>query len=310
MESLIGDGCPGPRLFLPGRRDFLKASALAGMGGLTSVSQLLAAQAEGKRGPARSIILVWLSGGPSQFDTFDPKPGTPNGGRTKGRPTPLKNVQIADGFEQLADQMGKVTLVRSIVSKEGDHERGTFLLKTGYRPEPTIEHASIGAICCHELPSGNTGIPRHISILPSQWPARGGYLGGEYDAFQVHDPQGKLPDVSAAVEKARNEARLADLDVVERAFARGRGRRVDATLHRDTVSRARVMMTTEQLKAFDVASEPKAIRDEYGNTAARSRLLGRAAVDRSRRPLHRDQPRRLGQPRQQSRNPPLPRAGA
>ena len=271
MEPLTVGDCPGPRLFLPGRREFLKASALAGLGGLTSVSHLLAAQSEGTREPARSIILVWLSGGPSQRDTFDPKPGTTSGGRVKARRTALKNVQIADGFEQLADQLGSVALVRSLVSKEGDHERGTFLMKTGFRPEPTIEHASIGAICCHELPSGDTGIPRHVSILPSHWPARGGYLGGEYDAFQVSDPRGKLPDVSSAVDSARNDSRVADLDVVERAFARGRGRRVDATLHRDTIRRARVMMTTEQLKAFDVTLEPKAVRDEYGDTT-----LGRA----------------------------------
>ena len=93
--------------------------------------------------------------------------------------------------------MGSVALIRSMVSKEGDHERGTYMMKTGYRPDPTVEHPSIGAICCHELPAGRTDIPRHISILTGQWPSRGGYLGGEYDAFQVDDPKEKLPDVTA-----------------------------------------------------------------------------------------------------------------
>ena len=69
--------------------------------------------------------------------------------------------------------MADVSLVRSMVSKEGDHERGTYLMKSGYRPDATVEHPSIGAICCHELPAGTTEIPRHISILPSQWPAAG-----------------------------------------------------------------------------------------------------------------------------------------
>ncbi len=293
MDPLNG-GCPGPRLFLPGRRSFLKASALAGLGGLTSASHLLASQSETSRAPARSIILVWLGGGPSQLDTFDPKPGTAGGGRTKARKTASKDAKIAEDFEQLADQMECVTLVRSLISKEGDHERGTVLLKTGFRPEPTIEHASIGAICCHELPVGETGIPRHISILPTQWPARGGYLGGEFDAFQVTDPLGKLPDVSASVEAKRNDARVADLDLVERAFARGRGRRVDATLHRDTIRRARVMMTTDQLKAFDVTLEPQSVRAEYGDNGPRPRLPRGTAVDRGRRPLHRDQSWRLG----------------
>lgn len=273
MESLNGEARGASRLILPGRRDFLRAASLAGVGWLTPVGRLLAAQAEGTRAPARSIILVWLAGGPSQLETFDPKPGKAIAGGTKARRTALKGVQLADGFEQLADMMGEVSLVRSLVSKEGDHERGTYLLKTGFRPESTVEHPSIGAICCHDTPAGGTGIPRHISILPAQWPARGGSLGGEYDAFQVVDPLGTLADVKPAVDAPRNDKRLADLDVVERAFAHGRSRRVEATLHGETMRRARVMMTSDQLKAFDVTGEPKSVRDEYGDNP-----LGRACL--------------------------------
>jgi hypothetical protein len=253
-------------LILPGRRDFLKAAGLAGLSWLTPVSHLLAAQAEHSRGPARSVILIWLQGGPSQLETFDPKPGTTIAGGSKARPTAIKGVQLAEGFEQLADLMGDVSLVRSMVSKEGDHERGTYQLKTGYRPDPTVEHPSIGAICCHELPVGDTAIPRHVSILPAQWPARGGLLGGEFDAFQVPDPAGKLPDVTPSVPAARSNGRLSDLEVVEQAFARGRRRRIDGTLHRETIQRARTMMTSDQLKAFDVTREPKSLRTEYGDT--------------------------------------------
>ena len=153
-----------------------------------------------------------------------------------------------------------------MVSKEGDHERGTYLMKTGYRPDPTVEHPSIGAICCHELPVGRTDIPRHISILPGRWPGRGGFLGGEFDAFQVDDPGGRLPDVTSPVAEARERARVADLEIVERAFGRGRRGRADSTLHRETLARARTMMTSEQLRAFDVAREPAAVRAEYGET--------------------------------------------
>jgi hypothetical protein len=162
--------------------------------------------------------------------------------------------------------MGSVALIRSMVSKEGDHERGTYLMKTGYRPDPTVEHPSIGAICCHELPVGRTDIPRHISILTGRWPSRGGFLGGEYDAFQIDDPKGKLPDVISPVPAPRDSARVGDLEVVERAFARGRRDRIDATLHRETLARARVMMTSEQLKAFDVSQEPAGVLAEYGDT--------------------------------------------
>lgn len=245
------------------RRSFL---TLAGLSWLTPVGQLLAEAAEGSSQPAQSIILLWLAGGPSQLETFDPHPESKIAAGTKGISTATRGVQLAQGFEQLADQMGSVSLIRSMVSKEGDHERGTYLMKTGYRPDPTVEHPSIGAICCHELPVGRTDIPRHISILTGQWPSRGGFLGGEFDAFQVGDPGGPLPDVSPGVPGPRDAARVRDLEVIERAFARGRRVRADATLHRETLARARAMMTSDQLKAFDVSLEPASVRAEYGDT--------------------------------------------
>ena len=85
------------------------------------------------------------------------------------------------------DKRGSV--VRSLVSKEGDHERGTYLMKTGYRPDPTVEHPSHRRdLPATSFPSAATEIPRHVSILPGQWPGRGGFLGGQFDAFQAVDP--------------------------------------------------------------------------------------------------------------------------
>jgi hypothetical protein len=259
------------------RRGFL---ALAGLGWLTPLGHLLARQSERTGEPARSVILLWLGGGPSQLETFDPHPGSKIAAGTKGIPTALKGVQLAEGFERLADRMDRVALIRSMVSKEGDHERGTYLMKTGYRPDPTVEHPSIGAICCHELPAAGTDIPRHVSILSGRWPSRGGFLGGAYDAFQVGDPSGKLPDVTARVPVIRDQGRLRDLEVVERAFARGRKGQVDATLHRQTIAQARVMMTSEQLRAFDVSQEPAAARASYGDTPfGRGCLAARRLVE-------------------------------
>jgi hypothetical protein len=259
------------------RRGFL---TLAGLSWLTPVGRLLADQAERTRRPSQSIILLWLDGGPSQLETFDPHPDTRIAGGTKAIATAVPGIQLAQGYEQLADQMGSVALIRSMVSKEGDHERGTYLMKTGYRPDPTVEHPSIGAICCHELPVGRTDIPRHISILTGRWPSRGGFLGGEFDAFQVGDPKGHLPDVTSAVPGPRDLARVRDLEVVERSFARGRRGRVEATLHREALARARVMMSSEQLKAFDVSQEPAGVLAEYGDTTfGRGCLAARRLIE-------------------------------
>ncbi len=259
------------------RRGFLK---LAGLSWLTPVGQLLADQALATRKPAQSVILLWMGGGPSQLETFDPHPGGKIAAGTKAIDTAVKGIQLAQGFDQLAGQMGSVTLIRSMVSKEGDHERGTYMMKRGYRPDPTVEHPSIGAICCHELPVGQTEIPRHISILTGQWPSRGGFLGAEFDAFQTGDPKGALPDVLSGVPAARDAARLSDLEVLERTFARGRRGRVQGTMHRETLARARVMMSSEQLKAFDVSQEPSSLRTEYGDTAfGRGCLAARRLIE-------------------------------
>jgi hypothetical protein len=250
------------------RRRFLQLAGLGALSWLTPVGQILARAAEkaGEKDQAQSVILLWLGGGPSQLETFDPHPGTEIAGDTQAIATAARGIQLAQGFEQLAEQMESVALVRSVMSKEGDHERGTVLMKTGFRPDPTVVHPSIGAICCHELPAGKTDIPRHISILPNQWPGRGGYLGDEYDAFKCHDPADKIPDLRSMVPAARDQQRASDLDVVEKAFARGRNNRTEATLHRATVNSARTMMTSEQLQAFEVEREPLALRKGYGET--------------------------------------------
>jgi hypothetical protein len=251
------------------RRGFFGMAGLAGAAWLTPVSHFLARAAERPNGEperAQSIIVLWMQGGPSQLETFDPHPGTRIAGGTGAINTALKGVQLAPGLERVADEMESITLIRSMMSKEGDHERGTYTMKTGFRPDPTVIHPSIGAICCHELPGAGTDIPRHVSILPGQWPARGGYLGDKYDAFRMDDPAGPVPDTKSIVAGDREAERLKHLDVVEDAFSKGRKKRVDATLHRETVTGARKMMTSEQLKAFDVSLESQSLRKQYGDT--------------------------------------------
>jgi hypothetical protein len=251
------------------RRGFLRLAGLTGVTWLTPIGHLLARAAEepgNKRRPAQSIIMLWMQGGPSQLETFDPHPDTMIAGGTGAVSTAVKGIQLATGLERLAEEMGSISLVRSMVSKEGDHERGTYTMKTGFRPDPTVVHPSIGAICCHELPVAGTDIPRHVSILPNQWTARGGYLGEAYDAFKTGDPAGEVPDTVSHFSRERDEQRQKHLEVVEGVFARGRQKRVEATMHQATVAAARKMMSSEQLQAFDVSREPLALRRAYGDT--------------------------------------------
>ncbi|MBX9790065.1 MAG: DUF1501 domain-containing protein [Pirellulales bacterium] len=253
------------------RRAALRAATAAfaaGGGWLTPVADRLAraAETDPQRQPAQSIILLWLAGGPSQLETFDPHPGRRIAGETRAIDTAARGVQLAGDYPLLAEQMESLSVVRSMVSQEGDHERGTYLAQTGYRPDAATVHPSIGAICCHELPLAGAEIPRHISILPGAWPSRGGFLGPGYDPFTLGDPRQPVPDLLSQLRGERATRRVADLEVVDRAFARGRARQVDETLHRDLRARARTMMSSEQIKAFDVGDETAELRRRYGET--------------------------------------------
>jgi hypothetical protein len=217
---------------------------------------------------ARAMIMLWLGGGPSQLETFDPKPGTAIAGPTKAIRTSAPGIEIADGLPRIADEMQHIAVVRSVVTKEGDHERGTYLMKTGFRPNPTVVHPALGAICAAELPEDGAEIPRYISILAGDRATRGGYLGEQYDAFRASDPREPLTDIENVLHDnpARQQRRIEDLDVVERSFARRYAAQSRRTLHRETVERALKMMSSEQLKAFKIDEEPAALRDAYGDT--------------------------------------------
>src|SRR5262249_3916109 len=121
--------CPAHGQHALERRGFLKLAGVAGIGWLTPLGNILAREAEqaGRTSaPAKSVIVLWMSGGPSQLETFDPHPDTAIGGDTKAIATAVKGVKIAAGLDRLAEQMADVSLIRSMVSKEGDHERGTY----------------------------------------------------------------------------------------------------------------------------------------------------------------------------------------
>src|SRR3954454_9867255 len=122
-----------------GRRDFLKTislGALAGTfaGGMLNWTDLVTAQASELRKRGMACILLWIQGGPSQFETFSPKPGHANGGETKAISTSAKGVEISENLPHIAKVMDKVALIRSMNSKEGAHPRASFLMHTGYLP--------------------------------------------------------------------------------------------------------------------------------------------------------------------------------
>jgi hypothetical protein len=274
-DRFLGAACRSYRRL--SRRSWL-ASPVAALGGLslTWIAESLAKDGEDPRavrgkssGKARSLIFLWMQGGPSQLETWDPHPGRLIGGSTRAIATSLPGVQIAEGLPQMAEQLHRVTLVRSIIGKEGDHERATYQMKTGWRPDPTVLHPSLGAILCHQT-ADNLEIPRHVSILSRQWPGRGGYLGASYDSFRVNDPRDRVPNLRSNAPAERLERRVRALEeILEPGFARQRFADLDLkkTQHVTATRQALQMMASDQVSAFDIMQESQGVRQAFGDSA-------------------------------------------
>jgi hypothetical protein len=183
-----------------------------------------AAESRGRERP-KSLITLWLAGGPSQFETWDPHPGTKNGGTVKAIPTKIPGLQIADLYPHMAEQIDALSVIRSLVSKEGDHERATYFVKTGFRPAPALRHPSIGAILTHELPNDSVEIPQHVSLGSSNWPSRGGYLGAEFDAFKVYNPGLNVQNLKSQTSRSGRSGGWITLTCFHDVFSRGGGYR-------------------------------------------------------------------------------------
>lgn len=273
MKAFPPTDCGSPDHFASwSRRRLLKSSALAGLGWLTPVAQQLARGAEATGRRPKSVIVLWMEGGMSQLESFDPHPGSPIAYGGKAIVTAAKGVSFGAGLPLTAELANDFSVLRSVTSKEGDHSRATYNVKTGYRPFPNLVHPSIGSIICHGLPEPEGAVldlPSHISILPGGFPARGGYLGARYDAFQTGDPVQPIPDVRPLATGDRQQKRLKSLAVLEQSFAAGRLANLESerTLHRTSVERAQRLMSSEQLAAFDVSGVPKSEREAYGDSA-------------------------------------------
>lgn len=251
------------------RRRWLGLSSAAFTGSwLTVAAERMALGQTAPKAGAQSMIILWLQGGPSQLETFDPHAGTLIGGDVKAIDTRIKGIQFASSLPRLAEKADQLTVIRSMVSKEGDHERATYHVKTGWRPDPTLIHPSVGAVLCHQL-TDEVEIPRHISIVPGQWGARGGYLGSKYDAFQTGDPKFPLPNLDKASSDPKLNSKLSDLQFMEKQFAKGRQVRLrdSLTSHQSATEQAVRMMSSEQIRAFDVKEESESVLKEFGDSA-------------------------------------------
>src|SRR5262245_42714508 len=182
------------------RRHFLRhvaglsAMAIPGM----SFMRAIAKEAPVLKKNGKSLIILWMGGGPATIDLWDLKPGQPTGGQFKPISTAASGVQICEHLPTIAKQMNHLSIVRSLVTTEGDHNRGTTLVSTGRAPSPVVNYPAIGAVAARILTPKELDLPSFISVGGGGGARVGsGFLGMTYAPFTVQNP-GQLPENIAA----------------------------------------------------------------------------------------------------------------
>ena len=221
-------------------------------------------------GRAKRCIVLFMDGGPSHMDTWDPKPGREFQGATETVATRIPGVRIAAAMPELARRMGDLCVVRSMTSKEGNHSRAKYLLHAGYPPNPTVIHPAFGAVVSHEVEvsheAGREGfdLPNYVQINGNNGES-GGYLGVAHNPFVVQDPSRPIANLAPApgVDDGRLDARMKFLGRLDRGFAETRGAEVPES-RQVMYGRSRRLMASPLTRAFDLSTEKEAARQRWG----------------------------------------------
>jgi hypothetical protein len=245
------------------RRGFLTTTVSTTLCGW--LGRLAAAAPDGPR--PKACILLWMAGGPSHLDTFDPKPDAPVNVRGEFRPidTSVPDIRVSEHFPRFAKLMNHAAILRGMSTLESDHKLATYHLHTGYQNRAgVVAFPSLGAIVAKELGKRDVPLPNFVCIGRGPQEAIGaGFLGPGHQPLAVSDPVRGLDFIEPAA-SAESFGRQMDLlrqfeDTFQATYKNAAGE-----AHRSAIDRAVRLMNAEQKRAFDLAHEPDSVRDAYG----------------------------------------------
>jgi hypothetical protein len=284
------------------RRDWLRLSAAGVLGSsLSGWFERFAQAAAPLPARKRSCILLWMNGGPSQMDTFDLKPGHANGGPFKEIATSVPGIRISEHLPRVARHLDRMALIRSMCTKEADHGRATYQMRTGHPPGGPVQYPTLGALFARELERPGAELPSFVSIAPYRFfsPAAygPGFLGPRYAPLVVGENQQslipipgrqsnyedslKVEDIAlpAGVSTERSAARVRLLGEMQKDFLEKRSA-LPSRSHQSAYQRAVTLMSSRATRAFNLDEEKKELRDRYGrNLFGQGCLLARRLVE-------------------------------
>ena len=272
------------------RRGVLRGSLMATAAAALSGAGLRSAFAADERpippgdrlaghGKAKRAVLIYLLGGASHIDTFDPKPGRPTGGPFVPVKTRIPGVVLGQHLPKLAARMLDLALIRNMTSSEGNHSRARTLLHTGYPPEATVKHPTIGSGISKEKGRTDFDLPNFVTIGPSaDGPA---FLGVTHGPLVLRNAARKPENMEyhQAVPKTRVERRLELLQGLQDGFAETHGKAVTEG-HDDMFAKSKRMLDSPLRAAFDIEQEPAKARAPYGESQfGQGTLLARRLLE-------------------------------
>jgi uncharacterized protein (DUF1501 family) len=266
------------------RRGFLGAVGAAAAADMTGLSVLgtPALAGELKKGQKR-VILLWLAGGSSQLETWDPKPGQITGGPFRAIQTDVPGLHISELMPQMAKRMKHVCTIRGLNTKNGDHGSAAITMMRGRRNEAALRYPDLGAVLAREMGRADSKVPDYVTFY-TQTEGRGmapgdpGFLGARFGPMELtlnNTPEfiRKLDTISDLDHKERSDLR----DLLGKQFTKGR--QSDAMNSQgEAYERVRGLMASEKL--FDISQESQKTRDRYGKTQfAEQTLIARRLVE-------------------------------
>jgi hypothetical protein len=261
------------------RRHFMKH--LAGASAMTipalTLGQSIRANAATLQKNAKSAILLWMGGGPSTMDIWDLKPGAPTGGqfqpiRTSG------DAEICEHMPMTAKVMHHLAIIRSMSTREADHNRGNYYMHTGYVPNPNIEHPGYGSVISHELIDQRPELEIPPFVAVGGGSVGPGFLGMAWAPFTVSS-NGQIRNLQMGIDDSRLMQRMATLALIEKGFIdENRGSAADD--HRKILDKTLNLLTSKQMDAFKVNQEPPEMIERYGdNGFGRGCLMARRLIE-------------------------------
>lgn len=270
------------------RRAFLGAAAATGAtlaADMTQLNVLAAAPDVNKalKKTQKRVILLWLAGGASQLETWDPKPGAPTGGPFRAIKTDVPGVAISELMPKMAQRMKTTCIIRGLDTKNGDHGSGAQIMMRGRRDEGGVKYPDLGAVVAREMGRIESKVPDYVTFYTQtegrgMAPGHSGFLGARYAPMElttnnVPEYIRKLDGITDLDHQERSDLR----DLLGKQFSKGRSSDT-MNSQNEAYERVRGIMASEKL--FDVTQEPQKVRDRYGPTQfAEQVLIARRLVE-------------------------------